>query len=74
MTGSSELTMGMCLRSVSMNFVTWEIMICVGGGVKASSIARIKSAWKKFRKLLTLLTLRGFSLCTKKTVWCMCEE
>ncbi len=36
-------------------------IICVGGGAIATSIARVRSAWKKYRKLMPLLTLISLS-------------
>ncbi len=44
-------------------------MISAGGGAEESSIARIRSGWKKFRELLPVLTSRNFSLCTKGKVF-----
>ena len=35
---------------------------CVIGDASASILARIRSGWRKFSKLLHLLTLRGVSL------------
>ncbi len=39
-----------CLRDV----------ISAGGGAGSSSVARVRSGWKKARELFLLLTLRGF--------------
>ena len=47
-------------------------VICSGGGADASSVARIRSGWKKFRELLPLLTMRGFSLRQKGRLYAAC--
>ena len=47
-------------------------IISAGGGTEASSIARLKSGWKKFRELLPLLTLRGLSHLTKDKLYASC--
>ena len=47
-------------------------VICAGGGAGASSVARVRSGWKKFRELLPLLTLKGFSLQAKGCLYATC--
>ena len=46
--------------------------ISAGGGVGGSSVARIRSGWKKFRELLPLLASRVFSLKMKGRVFEAC--
>ena len=41
-------------------------VICAGGGVEESSIARVRSGWKKSRELLPMLTSRVLPLTTKR--------
>ena len=47
-------------------------MLSAGGGAEASTIARVKSAWKKFRDLLPLLTRRVFSHKAKGRLYQAC--
>ena len=47
-------------------------MICAGGGAEASSVARVRNGWKKFRELLPLLTKRGLSLQRKGQLYAAC--
>ena len=47
-------------------------MISAGGGAEASSVARIRSGWKKYRELLPLLTSRGPSLHFKGKLYVAC--
>ena len=47
-------------------------MISAGGVARESSVARIRSGWKKFRELLPLLTSRVFSLHMKGRVFEAC--
>ena len=47
-------------------------MLNAGGGAEASTIARVRSAWKKFRELLPLLTSRVFSHKTKGRLYRAC--
>ena len=47
-------------------------MICAGGGAEASSVARVRSGWKKFRELLPLLTKRGVSFRVKGQLYAAC--
>ena len=47
-------------------------MICAGGGAEASSVARVRSGWKKFRELLPLLTKRGLSFRVKGQLYAAC--
>ena len=42
-------------------FCYHEDMIGAGSGAEASSVARVRNEWKKFRDLLPLLTKRGLS-------------
>ncbi len=45
------------------SFECVEEFCCLGDMINActASLAKVKSVWKKFRKLLPLLTLRGFT-------------
>ena len=47
-------------------------MLSAGGGAEASTVARVKSAWKKFRDLLPLLTKRVFSHRVKGRLYQAC--
>ena len=47
-------------------------VICAGGGAGASSVARVRSGWMKFRELLPLLTMRGLSLRQKGRLYASC--
>ena len=47
-------------------------MVSAAGGSEASSITRTRSAWKKFRELLPLLTSRTFSLKKKGELYEAC--
>lgn len=47
-------------------------MISAGGGAEASSVARIRSGWRKFRELLPLLTTRGLSFRVKGRLYAAC--
>ena len=47
-------------------------MLSAGGSAEASSIAQIKSGWKKFRELLPILTGRGRSLRAKGVLYTAC--
>ena len=47
-------------------------MIGAVGGADASTIARVKSGWKSFRVLLTLLASRVISLGTKRRLYAAC--
>ena len=47
-------------------------MLSAIGGAEASSIACIRSGWKKFRELLPLLTSRSFSLKVKGKLYSAC--
>ena len=44
-------------------------VIGAGGGAEESSIARVRSGWKKFRELLPILTSRLISLTTRGRVF-----
>ena len=43
--------------------------ICAGGGCSATTIARARSAWGKFRELLPILTCRSLCLLTRGNVF-----
>ena len=47
-------------------------MISAGGGVSDSSVARIRSGWRKFKERLPLLTSKVFSLRMKRWVFEVC--
>ena len=47
-------------------------MLSAGGGADASSITRIRTGWKKFRELPSLLTLTVFSHKMKDNIYKAC--
>jgi len=47
-------------------------MLSAGGGCELSSTVRVKSAWKKFRELLPVLTSRSIPLITRGRVYSSC--
>ena len=47
-------------------------MLSAGGGAEASTVARVRSGWKKFRELLPLLTNRTFSHKVKGRLFSAC--
>ena len=47
-------------------------MLSALGGAEASSVARVRSGWKKFRELLPVLTNRGFSHKKKGLLYTAC--
>ena len=47
-------------------------MLSAGGGAEASTVTRVRSAWKKFRELLPLLTGRVFSHKAKGRLYQAC--
>ena len=47
-------------------------MICAGGGAKGSSVCRVRCAWKKFRELVPMLTLRDISFKLKSKLYNPC--
>lgn len=68
-------------KNVEVDGVEYEVvnqfcylgdMLSAGGGAEASSIARIRSGWKKFRELLPLLTSRVFSHKVKGRLYTAC--
>ena len=46
--------------------------VCAAGGCTASTIARCRSAWGKFRELLPILTNRTLSLKTRGNIYSAC--
>ena len=68
-------------KSVKMGGIDYEVvdqfcylgdMLNAGGGAEASSIARVRSGWKKFRELLPILTGRAFSHKAKGRLYRAC--
>ena len=47
-------------------------MLSTGGEAEASSIAQIRTCWKKFKELLPLLTSRVFSHKMKGNIYKIC--
>ena len=47
-------------------------VISAGGGAKGSAVSRVRKGWMKFRELLPLLTMRGFSLKQKGRLYATC--
>ena len=69
------------IKSVELNGTEYEVvdqfcylgdMLSAGGGAEASTVARVRSGWKKFRELLPLLTSRIFSHKVKGRLYTAC--
>ena len=57
---------------VADNFVYLGDCICSGGGCDLATIKRCRSAWRKFRDLLPLLTCKAISLNTRGQMYNSC--
>ena len=69
------------IKKVELNGTEYEVvnqfcylgdMLSAGGGAEASTVARVRSGWKKFRELLPLLTSRTFSHKVKGRLYTAC--
>jgi len=49
-------------------------MISMGSGVETSFITSVKCGWKKYRKLLPLLIMKGLSLYMKRSLYAACVK
>ena len=61
-----------CLEKVDKFCYLGYIMLDADGGCDSAVIARVRSAWKRFREYLPVLTGKGFSLKLKGKVYATC--
>jgi len=66
-----EVENGVVLEKVS-KFCYLGDMLNANGGADSAVIARVRSAWKKFRELSPILTHKGASLAVKSKVYTCC--
>ena len=68
----SEVQVGPDKLEVVASFCYLGDMLSVGGGCEMAVTTRVKIAWKKFRKLLPVLTSRHLSYKTRGHVYSSC--
>ena len=68
----NEVQVGPDKLEVVASFCYLGDMLSAGGGCKTAVTTRVKTAWKKFRELLTVLTSRHLSYKTRGHVYSSC--
>ena len=72
MEGDDKIVLGGVEYDMVDQFCYLGDILSAGGGAEASTIARVRSGWKKFRELLPLLTSRVFSHKVKGKLYSAC--
>ena len=67
----SEVQVGPDKLEVVASFCYLGDMLSAGGGCEMAVTTRVKTAWKKFRELLPVLTSRHLSYKTRGHVYCV---